>query len=71
MTTVLDRQQSVISIIFLLDDDYLDSDEGWWVVQLAKNHERLLVPQCGVSENEAKGYTSISSGASEATAGQS
>ena len=54
MTTVLDRQQSVISIIFLLDDDYLDSDEGWWVVQLAKNHERLLVPQCGVSKYEAK-----------------
>ena len=54
MTTVLDRQQSVISIISVLDDDYLDSDEGWWVVQLAKNHERLLVLQCGVGKYEAK-----------------
>ena len=54
MTTVLDGQQSVISIILVLDDDYLDSDEGWWVVQLAKNHERLLVPQCGVPKYEAK-----------------
>ena len=58
MTTVLDRRQSVISIILVLDDDYLDSDEGWWVVQLAKNHERKItgsvVPQCGVSKYEAK-----------------
>ena len=55
MTTVLDRQQtSVTLIILLLDDDYLDSDEGWWVVQLAKNHERLLVLQCGVGKYEAK-----------------
>ena len=54
MTTVLDRQQSVISIISVLDDNYLVSDEGWWVVQLAKNHERLLVLQCGVGKYEAK-----------------
>ena len=54
MTTVLDGQQSVISIILVLDDDYSDSDEGWWVVQLAKNHERLLVLQCGVGKYEAK-----------------
>ena len=40
MTMVLDRQQIVISIISVLDDVYLESDEGWWVVQLAKNHER-------------------------------
>ena len=40
MTMVLDRKQNVISIILLLDDDYLESDEGWWGVQLSKNHER-------------------------------
>jgi len=62
MTMVLDRQQSL-----LLDDDYLVSDEGWWVVQLAKNHERQLVLWCGVGKFEAKEYTSISSGASEPT----